>query len=323
MHDSSLLHDIGPHPEQPARITAIREALEAAEMPEYKVRDSTPASRAQLEGVHPAEHVDTIEALCASGGGSIDADTAVNRHSHLAATHAAGGACQLVDDLLTGAAAFGASLHRPPGHHAETDRAMGFCLYDSVAVAAKHALVEHGLERVLIVDWDVHHGNGTEEIFFGTDEVLFASIHQAPLYPGTGRRSDVGSGPGEGFTLNMPVPAGSGDAEFVSLVAHVVVPRARIYKPGLILISAGFDAHADDPLANCEVTEQGFADMASHLRCLGEELGVPVGLVLEGGYDLNALGRSTVAALAALAETGAPAPETAIADLSRRYAAGA
>lgn len=222
MHESSLLHDIGPHPEQRARITAIHDALDAAAMSEYEVRDSQPASRLQLEAVHPPEHIAAIEALCNAGGGSIDADTAVNAHSHVAATYAAGGACMLVDDLLSGRARVGASLHRPPGHHAETSTAMGFCLYDSVAVAARHARDEHGVERVLIVDWDVHHGNGTEEIFFESSEVLFASLHQSPLYPGTGSRRDIGRGAGEGFNLNLPVPAGSGDAEFVSLVAHVV-----------------------------------------------------------------------------------------------------
>lgn len=320
MHESSLLHDVGPHPEQPARISAIAEALRSAPPAAFELRESPPCSRVQLELVHPASHVEAIEELCRAGGGRIDADTAVNAHSHLAASHAAGGACALVDELLAGGAVVGASLHRPPGHHAESARAMGFCLYNSVAVAARHARDAHGAGRVLIVDWDVHHGNGTEEIFLATDEVLYASIHQFPLYPGTGEHDQTGVGRGDGFTLNMPVPEGSGDADFVSLVAHVVVPRARLYRPELILISAGFDAHSDDPLAGCEVSERGFAQMAAHLRCLGEELGVPIGLVLEGGYDLGALARSLLATLDALGEPGAPVPETPIAAVARRYA---
>lgn len=186
---------------------------------------------------------------------------------------------------------------------------MGFCLYNSVAVAARHARDAHGCSRILIVDWDVHHGNGTQEIFYATDEVLFASIHEWPLYPGTGAPDERGRGSGLGATINLPVPAGSGDAAFCSLIAHVVIPAARRYRPELLLISAGFDAHARDPLADCLVTEAGFAVMAQNIRALGDELDVPVGLVLEGGYDLQALALSVVATLKALA---APAPVHAV-----------
>ena len=181
---------------------------------------------------------------------------------------------------------------------------MGFCLFNSVAVAARHARDAYGCGRVLIVDWDVHHGNGTQEIFYSTDEVLFASIHEAPLYPGTGSPAERGDGAGHGYTLNLPVRAGSGDEVFTSLVDDAIVPVARGYRPGLILISAGFDAHARDPLAGCEVTETGYATMARSLRGLADEHGIPVGLVLEGGYDLDALASSTIATLEALAEPG-------------------
>jgi acetoin utilization deacetylase AcuC-like enzyme len=214
--------------------------------------------------------------------------------------HADGGCVELVDALLGGGSrgfATGASLHRPPGHHAEPSRAMGFCLFGNIAVAARRALDEHGARRVMIFDWDVHHGNGTNAIFHARDDVLFCSIHQSPLYPGTGPASDVGSGAGEGFTVNMPVPAMSGDEVFLSHVAHVVAPLARAYEPDLLLLSAGYDAHADDPLASCVVTDAGFAGMAALLRRCAEELDVPLGIVLEGGYDLAALSRSVVATL--------------------------
>ncbi|MBW3652368.1 MAG: histone deacetylase [Actinobacteria bacterium] len=194
----------------------------------------------------------------------------------------------------------GASLHRPPGHHAKPARAMGFCLFGNAAVAAQHALDAHGAQRVMIFDWDVHHGNGTNAIFHARDDVLFCSIHQSPLYPGTGPASDVGSGPGEGYTVNMPVPAGSGDDVFLSHVAHVVAPLARAFAPDLLLISAGYDAHADDPLASCVVSDAGFAGMAALMRACAAELGIALGIVLEGGYDLGALSRSVVSTLEAV-----------------------
>ena len=183
---------------------------------------------------------------------------------------------------------------------------MVFCLFNNVAVAARHARDAHGVERILVLDWDVHHGNGTNDIFHADPSVLFCSIHQSPLYPGTGRADDAGSGPGRGYTVNLPVPAGSGDAIFCSLVEHVVVPLARAYRPELIIVSAGFDAHAEDPLATCVVTEEGYAAMATSIRALGGELGAPMAIVLEGGYALGALARSVVATLEAVVGDGQP-----------------
>jgi acetoin utilization deacetylase AcuC-like enzyme len=194
---------------------------------------------------------------------------------------------------------------------------MGFCLFNSIAVAARHAIEARGLQRVLIVDWDVHHGNGTSDIFYAEDGVLFVSIHQSPLYPGTGAPREVGSGPGRGFTVNLPVPPGSGDDVFRSLVDHLAVPLARAFEPELVLISAGYDAHREDPLADCQVTEAGFAAMTHALREAAETLGVPLGAVLEGGYGLGGLARSvaaTMEALAAPAAQPAPAPATPIAE---------
>jgi acetoin utilization deacetylase AcuC-like enzyme len=211
----------------------------------------------------------------------------------------------MVDALLGGSARVGASLHRPPGHHATAERAMGFCLFNNVAIAAARAL-SAGAERVLILDWDVHHGNGTNDIFAARDDVLFCSIHQWPLYPGTGHESDAGDRHGEGYTVNLPVPGGSGDAAFLSLVEHVVRPLARAYAPDLVLVSAGYDAHADDPLAGCVVTDAGFAALSASVRAMADELGVPLGVVLEGGYDLGALARSVVITLETVGAEHAP-----------------
>src|SRR4051794_16536655 len=312
-HASSLEHDPGPHPEQPARIVAIERALEARGRLGLERRSSPTATRAQLEAVHPTRLVNAIQELCASGGGAIDADTVVSPGSWEAALHAAGGAVAVVDALLgdgAGAPRLGVSTHRPPGHHAEISRSMGFCLFNNVAVAARHARDAHGVGRVLILDWDVHHGNGTQDVFYETDEVLFCSIHESPLYPGTGAAGELGTGAGAGYTVNMPVPPGSGDETFVSLVEHVVVPLARAYGPGLVLVSAGYDAHADDPLATCRVTDDGYAAMASSVRALADGLGVPLGLVLEGGYELGALSRGVVRTLEVLGADGpVAAPE--------------
>ncbi len=251
--------------------------------------------------------MDAIEAVSLRGGGQLDLDTVMSERSFEAALHAAGGAVALVDMLLEGAAPTGFSAHRPPGHHALSDRAMGFCLFNNVAIAAQHAIGARGLDRVMVFDWDVHHGNGTNDIFHASDQVLFVSIHQSPLYPGTGPARDAGSGPGEGYTVNLPVPATSDDALYLSLVRHVVEPLALVFEPQLLLISAGYDAHRDDPLGECHVTEAGFAAMTTAVRRLATTLGVPLGCVLEGGYALGPLGRSVAATLAAL--TGEPGAE--------------
>ncbi|MBI5106721.1 MAG: histone deacetylase [Solirubrobacterales bacterium] len=307
-HPSSLDHDTGPHPEQPARIVAIERELGARGWAGFAPEESPAASRELLQAVHPERHVNGIHELCAAGGGMIDVDTVVSEGSWEAALHAAGGAAAMVDRLLGGdGARIGATAHRPPGHHAEVARAMGFCLFNNVAVAARRARDEHGVSRVLVLDWDVHHGNGTQDVFYATDEVLFVSIHQWPLYPGTGAAGETGTGAGLGYTVNLPVPGGTGDDGYLSLVQHVVVPLARAYAPGLVLISAGYDAHADDPLASCRVTDDGFAGMAATMRALADALGVPLGVVLEGGYDLGALARGFAVTLDAVARPEAPA----------------
>jgi len=317
MHPSSLEHDTGGHPEQPARITAISRALEERGWLGWDRRESPAAGRELLHAIHPPSYVDSIERFCAAGGGNLDLDTVASPGSFDAALHASGGAAALVDALLGDGVRAGASLHRPPGHHAEPARAMGFCLFNNIAVAARRARDAHGIDRVLVLDWDVHHGNGTNDIFHNDADVLFVSIHQWPLYPGTGSAADEGAGSGYGYTVNLPVPGGSGDEVFCSLVEHVVVPLARAYAPGLVLLSAGYDAHAEDPLAGCDVTDDGYAAMAASMRRIADELEVPLGVVLEGGYALGALARSTVATLEAVGDPAAPAPDLPVDPLAR------
>ena len=289
-HPSSLEHETGSHPEQPARIVAVERELEGRGWLGYERVSSPEVERSVLAAVHSDAYVSALEALCASGGGALDADTLVSRGSFTAALHAAGGAVRLVDLLLDRDAQCGFSVHRPPGHHALPWLAMGFCLFNNVAVAAQYALSARGLERVMIIDWDVHHGNGTNDIFSLSDRVLFVSIHQSPLYPGTGSAVDVGSGDGRGFTVNLPV-----------LVDHVVVPVARAFAPELVLISAGYDAHHEDPLAGCAVTEAGYAAMTRSIRAVCAELEAALGAVLDGGYALAALARSVAVTMEVLA----------------------
>jgi acetoin utilization deacetylase AcuC-like enzyme len=298
-HPSSLEHETGPHPENAGRLLAIEGALRDAAL-ELERADAPAASREQLERVHDPAHIDAIEALSERGGGMIDVDTLASAGSYRAALHAAGGAAWAAGELLADGAGVAFCALRPPGHHAERHRAMGFCLFNNVAVAAADAIATGAADRVLVVDWDVHHGNGTEEIFARSDSVLYASIHQWPLYPGTGPAEYTGEDEGEGYTLNLPVPPGSGSEEFLALVQHVVIPAARAYRPGLIAISAGYDAHRADPLASCSVDTEAYADMAASIRDLAAELEAPVLVCLEGGYAPRALAESVVATIAAL-----------------------
>ncbi|HYI79348.1 MAG TPA: histone deacetylase [Thermoleophilaceae bacterium] len=298
-HPSSLDHETGMHPERADRIRAIEAALAARDWLGWEAREAPAVTEEQLLRVHPREHVERIRAACAHSQ-ALDLDTPVVPGSWDAALHAAGGACAVVDALLGGEAPIAFAALRPPGHHAEPDRAMGFCLFSNVAIAARHALA-HGAERVLILDWDVHHGNGTQAAFYGSDGVLFVSLHRWPFYPGSGAANETGSGAGEGYTLNLPQAAGSGPAEWLAAIDDVALPAARDYGPDLILISAGFDAHRDDPLGGCTLETETFGEMARRVASLASELDVPAGAVLEGGYDLHALAASVLATMDGLA----------------------
>ncbi len=307
-HPSSFDHDpregLPGHPENPDRLRAIEAALEARDWLGWERRQAPAADETDLLRVHSADHVERIRELCRTGGGVIDADTYAGAASYEAALHAAGAATEMSRLLLSGEAETGFCAVRPPGHHAEPERAMGFCLFDGIAAAAALAIAELGARRVFILDWDVHHGNGTAEIFRERADVLFASIHQGGIFPGSGALSDAGSGPGEGATINLPVPAGSGEDVWLSLLTRVVLPAAAAFEPDLVLISAGFDAHRDDPLADCRLETPSFARMACHVRDAAHSWEAPVGAVLEGGYDLAATASSTVATIAALGGEG-------------------
>ena len=325
-HPSSLEHDprahMPGHPDTPERLLAIERVLADRDWLGWERREAPPAEERELELIHSAGHVEAIRKLCLSGGGAVDADTFVGEPSYRAALHAAGGACEMTRALSGGGDGVGFCALRPSGHHAEPGRAMGFCLFNNVAIAAELAVRELGAERVFVLDWDVHHGNGTAEAFRSRSDVLFLSIHQAGIYPGTGPASDFGSGDGEGYTVNLPVPAGADEDLWLSLVEHIVVPVARSFAPDLILVSAGFDAHRDDPLAECRLEAASFARIACHVRDLAARLGAPLGVVLEGGYEPNALAESVAATLAALGGEGEAieaAPEPL---LTSRAAAG-
>ena len=313
-HPESHAHDPGEqlpgHPDTPERLVALERELALREWLGWERRLAPAALQAQLELVHSAAHVRRIRELSLAGGGILDPDTAVSEHSYNAALHAAGAACEMTRALLAGEAERGFCGMRPSGHHAEAERAMGFCLFNNVAVAAAFAISELDAARVFILDWDVHHGNGTAERLRDRDDVLFASIHQYGIYPGTGPLGDVGSGRGEGYTMNLPVPAGSQEELWLSLIEHVVLPAAHAFQPALVLISAGFDAHRADPLAGCRLETESFAKMARQLRDLAARHGSPLGLVLEGGYAPEALAQSVAVTLTALTDQQpAPSPE--------------
>src|SRR3954447_16548316 len=238
-HASSVGHETGAHPENKARIPAIENELERRDWLGWERREAPEVELAQLERIHPAAHVEHIRATAAAGGGGFDADTLASAGSWEAALHTAGGACAVVDSVMKREAPTAFAGLRPPGHHCEVERPMGFCLFNNVAVAAQHALDAYDdVERVAIFDWDVHHGNGTNDIFHSRRDVLYLSIHQSPLYPGSGPLRDVGSEEGEGYTVNMPAPRGAGEPIWLSLVQHLVTPILRAFEPGLILVSA-------------------------------------------------------------------------------------
>ncbi|HEX7059167.1 MAG TPA: histone deacetylase [Solirubrobacterales bacterium] len=307
-HPDCLAHDpAGPmpgHPEAPERLRAIESRLAGEDWLGSKRCEAPAATEAQLRLIHSADHVERIRRLAAAGGGAIDADTYVVEASFEAALRAAGGACEMTRALLAGEDEAGFCAMRPPGHHAEPGRAMGFCLFNNVAIAAELAIRELGAERVFILDWDVHHGNGTAEAFRRRSDVLYASLHQAGIFPGTGAVEDTGSGAGEGYTLNRPMLAGSGEAQWAAALEEEILPAATRFEPDLVLISAGFDAHRDDPLAGCMLEAESFGRMATAVRESAAGFGAPVGAMLEGGYDTAALAESVRAMLVALSGSG-------------------
>jgi acetoin utilization deacetylase AcuC-like enzyme len=282
---------MGPyHPECPERLGAIGERLADEGMEQRLSHHTAPAAtRAQLARVHGEDYLDLIEAASPDSGlHYLDPDTALCPHSLTAALHAAGAAVKAVYLVMSGACSTAFCAVRPPGHHAERSRAMGFCVFNNIAVAAAHALDAHDLSRVAIVDFDVHHGNGTQAMFQDDDSVLFVSLHQWPFYPGSGGPDDQAE-----TTVNVPMSAGSGDAEYLHAFEHSVEPAVTRFAPELVLVSAGFDAHVNDPIADMRISEDGFREMARRSAALGPR----VGAVLEGGYELETLPRLVEAAL--------------------------
>jgi acetoin utilization deacetylase AcuC-like enzyme len=292
-------HDTGPfHPERPERVGAVLEGVREAGLDGAVV--SLPPRRAthqELELVHASHYIEALEHLCDAGGGSLDSDTVASSGSWGTALLAAGGALAAVDALSEAGQGVAFVAHRPPGHHATSDQAMGFCLVNTVAVAAAH-LAARG-ERVLVLDWDVHHGNGTQAIFWDDPRVLYVSTHQSPLYPGTGAASAVGGPEACGLTVNIPVPPGTTGDVILGAYDDVVAPAVEEFGPSWVLISSGFDAHRADPLANLALSSGDFEGMAVRARQYAPGPG-RVAVVLEGGYDLGALTRSTGAVLAGL-----------------------
>jgi acetoin utilization deacetylase AcuC-like enzyme len=291
LSDEAMLgHDPGPgHPERPERLQAILADLRREPIAGTRWAAPNPAPREALERVHTPAYVADLLRLRGRSA-DLDPDTTVSPGSIDAALLAAGAAIDAVDALMTGAASSAFALVRPPGHHAEPARAMGFCLFNNIAVAAAHAKARHGCRRILIVDWDVHHGNGTQAAFYADPSVLYFSTHQSPFYPGTGGPEEIGEGEGKGFTINVPLPAGLGDGDYVAVFSLVLGPIAGSFAPDLVLVSAGVDAHRADPLGEMRLTEAGFAHLCGGvLKIAQHHAGGRVALILEGGYDLRAL----------------------------------
>ena len=292
-----LKHDTGQHPENVSRLEAIISHLEQTHLiRQLTLIQPRAASIKELPLVHSEQHISHVQDVAEGGGGWMDADTVVSPDSYQAALYAAGGVIRASEAVMQGEVNSAFALVRPPGHHATSQRAMGFCLFNNIAVAAKYVLAKYNLERIAIIDFDVHHGNGTQESFYDSPQVLYISTHESPFYPGTGSIEETGSGAAEGTNINIPLPAGCGDTEYLSVFEQVVVPVIRRFDPRFILVSAGYDTHWDDGLAMMQVSVTGFARMVRIIKELADELcSGRLVLTLEGGYNVTALAASVKA----------------------------
>lgn len=314
-HPIFLEHDNGfGHPERPERLTAILEQLQAGGLIDLLDRREPGATSEEvLALVHPQVHIDRVREMAARGGGHLDMDTAVSPRSYEAALHSAGAAVEAVDAVFAGEADNAFCLCRPPGHHATAGRGMGFCLFNNIAVAAKYALANRGIERVLILDWDSHHGNGVQDIFYEDPAVLYVSFHQYPHYPGSGSSQETGSGRGKGYTVNFPFPAFTGEGPYLQAFEEVVLPVARAFEPQLVMIAAGYDAHHADLLCSMQLTVDSYARMTGMLGGLADEFaGGRLVATLEGGYNLSAIAASAYNTIAVMSSSELRLQETSL-----------
>jgi acetoin utilization deacetylase AcuC-like enzyme len=274
------------HPERPERLRVIvRHLRETGIEARLQPFQPVPATEDTIKAVHTERHIDFVRRVCEAGGGLLDGgDTHGSPESFDVALLAAGGVLSAIRTVVKGTSDAAFCAVRPPGHHAEMNESMGFCIFNNVAIGARYAQQHHNIERIAILDWDVHHGNGTQHAFEEDPTVLFISLHQYPFYPGTGSREERGTGHGEGFTMNYPLPSGTGEADYLKVFSEEIVPALERFKPGLLFISAGFDAHRDDPLGDMDLTEESFAKMTDLVKGIA-----PIVSVLEGGYNLRAL----------------------------------
>ena len=295
-------------PERPERIQALLNLAGALDKQMFELASPRAATRADVESTHGADHVRLVESTSKHNRYALDGDTITCRDSFGVALLAVGGFLTLLDAIASKQSSNGFALVRPPGHHALRDHPMGFCLFNTMAIGAEYLKRVYGAKKILIMDWDVHHGNGTQAAFYDDPTVLFISTHQFPFYPGSGAVNETGVAAGEGFTLNVPLPAGCTDAEYLQVFQDIVVPAAEKFQPDWILVSAGFDPHRRDPLGGMNVTEEGFGAMAGLLLALANRFaGGRIAFLLEGGYDLAGL-RDSVAAVLAAMQAQVPPP---------------
>lgn len=291
-HPRCADHDLPFHPEHAGRIRAVWKRIdESGLLGRVQALEAEPVDEAQILAVHDAEYLKALQFSAQQDRTlHLDSDTYINPESYEISRLSAGGVVMAANRVVTGAASNAFVATRPPGHHAVRQRGMGFCLLSNVAIAAQAMIDTHRLERILIVDYDVHHGNGTEAIFYDRPDVMFISTHQYPLYPMTGAARDTGVGKSEGFTLNLPMPKNCGDQRYLEVFEQVIIPAARRYRPQLILVSAGYDAHWADPLAQMRLTLNGFAELGRRLKMLADELCAgKIVFAMEGGYYVEAL----------------------------------
>jgi acetoin utilization deacetylase AcuC-like enzyme len=297
------------HPERSERIQVLLDLATGLDRQKFARLAPRSASRADVENIHGVDHVRLVESTSMVNRYALDGDTITCRDSFGVALLAVGGFLHVLDSIAANESANGFALVRPPGHHALRNRAMGFCLFNTMAIGAEYLKRTHGAKKIMIVDWDVHHGNGTQDAFYNDPSVLFLSTHQYPYYPGTGAVNEIGDGAGEGYTINIPLPAGCADREYLQVFQDVVVGAAAKFRPEWVLVSAGFDPHQRDPLGGMEVSEQGFGTMARMLIAIANKFADGrIAFLLEGGYDLTALRNSVVAVLAALQKSDPSGP---------------